>query len=60
MQELGWNVLIEEGNSGQFELFRHKGTNYNFNSDNWISFMKEGDGIPKFFTMSDIEKRLTY
>ena len=60
MQELGWNVLIEEGNSGQFELFRHKGTNYNFNNDNWISFMKEGDGIPKFFTMSDIEKRLTY
>jgi len=60
MQELGWNVLIEEGNSGQFELFRHRGTNYNFNSDNWISFMKEGDGIPKFFTMSDIEKRLTY
>ena len=60
MQELGWDVLIEEGNSGQFELFRHRGTNYNFNSDNWISFMKEGDGIPKFFTMSDIEKRLTY
>jgi len=60
MQELGWNVLIEEGNSGQFELFRHRGTNYNFNSDNWISFMKEGDGIPKFFTMSDIEKKLTY
>ena len=60
MQELGWNVLIEEGNSGQFELFRHRGTNYNFNSDNWISFMKEGNGIPKFFTMSDIEKRLTY
>ena len=60
MQELGLNVLIEEGNSGQFELFRHRGTNYNFNSDNWISFMKEGDGIPKFFTMSDIEKRLTY
>ena len=60
MQELGWDVLIEEGNSGQFELFRHRGTNYNFNSDNWISFMKEGNGIPKFFTMSDIEKRLTY
>ena len=60
MQELGWNVLIEEGNSGQFELFRHRGTNYNFNSDNWISFMKEGNGIPKFFTMSDIEKKLTY
>ena len=60
MQELGWNVLIEEGNSGQFELFRHRGTNYNFNSDNLISFMKEGDCIPKFFTMSDIEKKLTY
>ena len=60
MKEQGWNVLIQEGDSGQFELFRHKGTNYNFNNDNWISFMKEGDGIPKFFTMSDIEKKLTY
>ena len=60
MKEQGWNVLIQEGDSGQFELFIHKGTNYNFNNDNWISFMKEGDGIPKFFTMSDIEKRLTY
>ena len=60
MKEQGWNVLIQEGDSGHFELFRHIGTNYNFNNDNWISFMKEGDGIPKFFTMSDIEKRLTY
>ena len=55
MKDQGWNVLIQEGDSGQFELFRHKCTNYNFNNDNWISFMKEGDGIPKFFTMSDIE-----
>ena len=60
MKEQGWNVLIQEGDSGQFELFRDEGTNYNFNNDNWISFMKEGDGIPKVFTMSDIEKRLTY
>ena len=25
---------------------------------NWISYMKEGDGIPKFFTLRDVEEKL--
>ena len=59
MKALGFNVIIQEGETGQFELFSHKGTNYNFNSENWTSFMKEGEGIPKFFTLHDVEKILS-
>ena len=59
MKALGFNVIILEGETGQFELFKHKGTNYNFNDENWISFMKEGEGIPKFFTLHDVEKKLS-
>ena len=60
MEALGFNVMIHEGETGQFELFRHKGTNYNLaNKENWISYMKEGDGVPKFFTLHDVEKKLS-
>ena len=59
MKALGFNVIIQEGETGQFELFKHKGTNYNFNDENWISFMKEGDGVPKFFTLHDVEHKLS-
>ena len=59
MKALGFNVIIQEGETGQFELFKHNGTNYNFNDENWISFMKEGDGVPKFFTLHDVEKKLS-
>ena len=59
MKALGFNVIIQEGETGQFELFSHKGTNYNFNDENWISFMKEGDGVPKFFTLHDVEEKLS-
>ena len=59
MKEKGHDVMIQEGATGQFELFSHKGTNYNFNEENWISFMKEGDGVPKFFTLHDVEKKLS-
>ena len=59
MKALGFNVIIEEGETGQFELFSHKGTNYNLNSENWISYMKEGEGIPKFFTLLDVERKLS-
>ena len=55
MKEKGHDVIIQEGATGQFELFSHKGTNYNFNEENWISFMKESDGVPKFFTLHDVE-----
>ena len=47
MKELGFNVAIFEGETGQFELFKHKGKSYSLtNKENWVSFMKEGDGIP--------------
>ncbi len=59
MKEFGFNVMIQEGETGQFELFKHKGTNYNFNAENWTSYMKEGEGIPKFFTLRDVEKKLS-
>ena len=48
MKKLGFNVVIEEGETGQFELFK-----------NSTSYMKEGSGIPKFFTLRDIELKLS-
>ena len=60
MKALGFNVIIQESGTGkQFELFKHRGTNYNYNAENWISYMKEGDGVPKFFTLHDVEKKLS-
>ena len=60
MKELGFNVAIFEGETGQFELFKHKGKSYSLtNKENWVSFMKEGDGIPKFFTLHDVEMKLS-
>ena len=59
MKAFGFNVIIQEGDTGQFELFKHKGTNYNFNAENWTSYMKESDGVPKFFTFHDVEKKLS-
>ena len=59
MKELGFNIIIEEGETGQFELFKHKGKNYNYNAENWISYMKESDGVPKFFTLRDVELKLS-
>ena len=55
MKELGFNVVIEEGDTGQFEMFRLITAE---NSDYWVSYMKEGAGIPKFFTLADVEKKL--
>ena len=48
MKKLGFNVVIEEGETGQFELFK-----------NSTSYMKEGSGIPKFFTLRDVELKLS-
>ena len=28
-------------------------------SDYWTEYMKEGDGIPKFFTLRDVELKLS-
>ena len=49
MNNAGLTTTYEEGDTGQFELFK----------DN-ASYMKEDvrDGIPKFFTLEDVEKRL--
>ena len=55
MKELGFNVTIEEGDKGQFELFRHITVE---NSDYWVSYMTGGNGVPKFFTLADVEKKL--
>jgi|TARA_Y100001951_G_scaffold103253_1_gene111678 hypothetical protein len=50
MEALGFEVTIEEGNTGQFELFK-------WSTTLWMSFMKEGHG--KFFTLNDVEKKLS-
>ena len=49
MNNAGLHTTIEEGETGQFELFK-----------NYASYMKEDDrdGIPKFFTLKHVEKRL--
>ena len=49
MNNAGLHTTIEEGETGQFELFK-----------NYASYMKEDgrDGIPKFFTLEDVERRL--
>ena len=55
MKELGFNVMIEEGKTGQFELFR-KIYDKEYSSE-WDSYMKAGHG--KFFTLRDVEEKLS-
>ena len=55
MKALGFSVTIEEGSTGQFELYRLVTVE---NNDYWTSYMTEGTGIPKFFTLADVEKKL--
>lgn len=52
MNNAGLRTVIEEGETGQFELFK-KVENYEG------SYMKEGPGIPKFFTLKDVERKLS-
>ena len=56
MKSLGFSVTIEEGDKGQFELFRHINVE---NSDYWVSYMTEGEGVPKFFTLANVERKLS-
>ena len=57
MNNAGLNTTFEEGETGQFELFKHKGENFNIvNNENWISFLKEGHG--KFFSLEDVTNKL--
>ena len=53
MNELGFNTTIEEGDRGQFELFRHISVE---NSDYWVSYIKAGHG--NFITLSNVERKL--
>jgi len=64
MNELGFNVVIEEGVTGQFELFKKNEIQrikdrFPGPLVTWDSFMTEGSGIPKFFTLKDIEQKLS-
>ena len=56
MKALGFSITIEEGDKGQFELFRHITVE---NSDYWVSYMTEGEGVPKFFTLANVERKLS-
>ena len=47
MNNAGLPTTIEEGETGQFELF-HNSTPY----------LKEGNVVPKFFTLADVERKL--
>ncbi len=49
MNNAGLTTTYQEGETGQFELFKDD-----------ASYMKEDgrDVIPKFFTLEDVEKRL--
>ena len=53
MKELGFNITIEEGDKGQFELFRHITVE---NSDYWVSYIKAGHG--NFITLRNVERKL--
>ena len=55
MNNAGLTTIYVEGEKGQFELYRLITVE---NSDYWTSYMSEGDGIPKFFTLHDVEKKL--
>ena len=47
MNNAGIPTTYEEGGKGQFELF-HDSTSY----------LKEGNGVPKFFTLAAVEQKL--
>ena len=53
MKELGFNITIEEGDRGQFELFRYVTVE---NSDYWVSYIKAGHG--NFITLNNVERKL--
>ena len=53
MNNLGFNTTYEEGEKGQFELFRHITVE---NSSYWVSYIKAGHG--NFITLSNVERKL--
>ena len=61
MNNAGLTTTYEEGDKGQFELFRNVTVD---GSDYWVSYMKERKGnmgpeIPKFFTLKNVELKLS-
>ena len=60
MNNAGLTTTFEEGEKGQFELFKGATTQKtkHRSTTEWISYMKEGPGIPKFFTLRDVEEKL--
>ena len=53
MNNLGFNTTYEEGEKGQFELFRHITVE---NSEYWVSYIKAGHG--NFITLNNVERKL--
>ena len=60
MNTAGLTNTFEEGEKGQFELFKGATTQKtkHMSTTEWVSYMKEGPGIPKFFTLRDVEEKL--
>ena len=53
MNNAGIPTTFEEGDKGQFELFRHITVE---NSDYWVSYIKAGHG--NFITLNNVERKL--
>ena len=51
MNNSGLTTIFEEGEKGQFELFKRV-------EDYEGTYMKQGPGIPKFFTLADVERKM--
>ena len=62
MKELGFKVVIEEGETGQFELFKEvmvQKTKH-MSTTEWVSYMKKGQGTnEKIFTLRDFDLKLS-
>ena len=54
MNNAGLTTTYEEGEKGQFELFRHITVE---NSEYWVSYIKAGHG--NFITLNNVERKLS-
>ena len=53
MNNAGLTTTFEEGDTGQFELFRNVTVD---GSDYWVSYIKAGHG--NFITLNNVERKL--
>ena len=53
MNNSGLSTTFEEGDKGQFELFRLTTVD---NSEYWVSYIKAGHG--NFITLNNVERKL--